>query len=306
MNDLSASVHAAITLLAAPQVITTATTNPAVPRCLSVTGTKAGATLTGNVVLTGTDDNGDACSATIALDGNETIFDYWQPFATVTQIDLPAQTTAGDTVKIGLVDRLFDVPTARAFHNTGLMASAPEYPSSDILDAEFEIREWLESPMVCNVAFFPRLAKNEAHNGDNTYSLLLRHPLPLLVTAASIDYTTLTAPDLSPTDYTNGMAPSDSGLLERRNGVWGMGVKNCLVSYWHGYRVTPALVRKAVLEILVTELPKQVSPYTAERTEMGDVTLSFAAGDGFRGSWHRIPDVRKIIRMYGKRRMGVA
>lgn len=306
MADLSASVHAAITLLATPQVIATVIASPAVPRCLSITGTKAGATLTGNVVLTGTDENGDACSATIALDGNETIFDYWQLFATVTQIDLPAQTTAGDTVKIGLVDRLFDVPTARAFHNAGLMASAFEYPSSDILDAELEIREWLESPMVCNVAFFPRLAKNEAHNGDNTYSLLLRHPLPLLVTVASIDYTTLTAPELSPTDYTNGMAPSDSGLLERRNGVWGMGVKNCLVSYWHGYKVTPALVRKAVLEILVTELPKQVSPYTAERVEMGDVTLSFAAGDGFRGSWHRIPDVRKIIRMYGKRRMGIA
>jgi hypothetical protein len=300
-------VHTAITLGATAQSVTTDITNPPIPRCLSITGTKAGATLTGNVVITGTGENGEACSVTIALDGNETVFDYWQLFAAVSQIDLPARTAAGDTVKIGLVDRLFDIPTARAFHNAGLMASASDYPSSDILDSEFEIREWLESSLVCNVAFFPRLAKNEAHDGDNSGRLLLRHPLPLLVTAASIDYTALSAPELSPTDYTIGMAPADSGLLERRGGdVWGAGIKNCLVSYWHGYSATPALVRKAALEILVTELPKQASPYSADRADMGDVTLSFAAGDGFRGSWHRVPDVRRIIRMYGKRRMGVA
>jgi len=306
MADLSASVHAAVTLLAAPQTLTTAITSHAVPRCLSITGSKAGATLTGNVVLTGTDENGDACSATIALDGNETVFDYWQLFATVTQFVLPARVTTGDTVKIGLVDKLFDMSTARAFHNAGLMASVTDYPSSSIADAEFEIREWLESSLVCNVAFFPRLAKNEAHDGDNSNRLLLRRPLPLLVTAASVDSTVLTAPELSPTDYTNGIGLADSGLLERRNGVWGVGVKNCLVSYWHGYMATPALVRKAALEILVTELPKQASPYSADRADVGDVTLSFAAGDGFRGSWHRVPDVRRIIRMYGKRRMGVA
>jgi hypothetical protein len=258
------------------------------------------------VVITGTDENGDACSATIALDGNDTIFDYWQPFATVTQIVVPAKVTTGDTVKIGLVDKLFDIPTARAFHNAGLMANASDYPSAGILDAEFEIREWLESSMVCNVAFFPRFIKSEAHNGDNSNSLLLKKPLPLLITAASIDGTAFTAPELSASDYTSGMAPSDSGLLERRQGVWGAGVKNCLVSYWHGYKATPSLVRKAALEILVSELPKQASPYTAERADVGDISLSFAAGDGFRGSWHRIPDVRRIVRMYGKRRMGVA
>lgn len=306
MADLSASVHAAITLLATTQSVTTGITNPAVPRCLSITGTKAGSTLTGNVVLTGTDENGDACSVTIALNGNETVFDYWQLCATVTKIDLPARTTAGDTVKIGLVDKLFDVPTARAFHNAGLMANASEYPSTDIIDMEFEIREWLESSAVCNVAFFPRLAKNEAHNGDNSSTLLLKRPLPLLVTAASIEDTALTAAEISTTDYTNGIGLSDGGLLERRSGGWDAGVKNCLVSYWHGYNATPALVRKAALEILVSELPKQVSPYTADRTDLSDVSISYAVGDGFRGSWHRIPDVRRVIRMYGKARMGVA
>jgi hypothetical protein len=307
MADLSASVHAAITLAAAPQTITTAITSPAVPRCLSITGTKAGSTLTGNVVITGTDEDGVACSATIALEDNETIFDYWQLFSTVTQIVVPVQVTTGDTVKIGFVDKLFDIPTARAFHNAGLMASASEYPSSAILDAEFEIREWLESPMVCNVAFFPRFAKNEAHNGDGSNSILLRQPLPLLVTAASIDGTVFEAAQLDPADYTSGIGLSDSGLLERRYGIWNAGVKNCLVSYWNGYNSTPALVRKAALEILVTEMPKQASPYSADRSDIGgDTVISFAAGDGFRGSWHRIPDVRRIVRMYGKHRMGVA
>lgn len=67
MADHTSDVHAAITLLATTQSVTTSITNPNAPRCLSITGTKAGATLTGNVLITGTDADGHGQDVTFSL-----------------------------------------------------------------------------------------------------------------------------------------------------------------------------------------------------------------------------------------------
>lgn len=92
-------VHAAIALTASPQTITTAITNPDVPRTVTVKGNASG--ITGDVVITGTNINGDAITDTIALNG-ATEVEGAKAFSTVTSIQLPAEIHAGtDTVSIG-------------------------------------------------------------------------------------------------------------------------------------------------------------------------------------------------------------
>jgi hypothetical protein len=93
------AVHAAVTLGAAAQDVTTAITNPDVPRNVTVKGNASG--IAGDVVITGTDANGAALSETIALSGSSEVVGN-KAFKTVTNINLPAKTNgSGDTVSIG-------------------------------------------------------------------------------------------------------------------------------------------------------------------------------------------------------------
>jgi hypothetical protein len=64
-----------------------------------------GASLTGNVVITGTDIRGKVITDTIALNNNATV-DGVKAFKTVTSILLPARVTAGDTVSIGITVKM--------------------------------------------------------------------------------------------------------------------------------------------------------------------------------------------------------
>lgn len=97
-------VHAAVTLGAAAQNVTTAIANPAVPRALRIKGNAAG--IAGNVVITGTNYLGEAITETIALNG-ATAADGAKAFKTVTKIALPAKTNeSGDTVSVGWSDVL--------------------------------------------------------------------------------------------------------------------------------------------------------------------------------------------------------
>lgn len=80
-------------------------TQPDVCRCLSVKGTKAGATLTGNVVVTGTDYNDEAISETFALNGDSTITGT-KAFKSITNVALPGWVTDGDNVVIGVTDKI--------------------------------------------------------------------------------------------------------------------------------------------------------------------------------------------------------
>lgn len=101
-----------------PQEITTGITHPAVPRNLSVSGNAAG--IAGNVVITGTNQAGEAISETIALNGAATVQGN-KAFRSVTKVELPAKTNSeGDTVSVGWGNKL-GVPY-KLPHNTVLAA----------------------------------------------------------------------------------------------------------------------------------------------------------------------------------------
>ena len=99
------AVHANITLLTTVQDITTAITNPDFPRVLTITGTKAGGSLTGNVVITGTNIRNEVITDTIAITADTEVAGV-KAFKTVTNIHLPVRATSGDTVKVGISDAL--------------------------------------------------------------------------------------------------------------------------------------------------------------------------------------------------------
>jgi hypothetical protein len=93
------AVHAAIAQPASgTTVVTTAITNPAVARNLTITGNQS--SCTGNVVIAGTDMEGQAISETIAAAGTSTVVGS-KAFATVTSITIPTQGAGGDTIAIG-------------------------------------------------------------------------------------------------------------------------------------------------------------------------------------------------------------
>ncbi len=101
------AVHAAIALTAATQSITTNITNPDVPRTVTIKGNAAG--IVGNVVIHGTNIEGNVITDTIALNGLTEV-EGIKAFASVTQIDLPVETHAGtDTVSVGIAKK-FGLP----------------------------------------------------------------------------------------------------------------------------------------------------------------------------------------------------
>jgi hypothetical protein len=94
------SVHAAAVQPATgTTVLTTGITNPDVPRTLRLVGNTS--TVTGNVVIAGTDSNGDAITETVAMNGT-TAVETTRAFHTVTSITLPARGASGDSVSVGL------------------------------------------------------------------------------------------------------------------------------------------------------------------------------------------------------------
>jgi hypothetical protein len=98
------AVHAAVTLTAAAQTVTTSITNPDFPRLVTVKGNASG--ITGNVVIAGTNIRGESISDTIALNGASEVAGV-KAFKTVTSITLPIQTHAGtDNVSVGISDKL--------------------------------------------------------------------------------------------------------------------------------------------------------------------------------------------------------
>lgn len=97
-------VHAAITQTAAAQTITTAITNPDVPRNVTIKGSASG--ITGDVVINGTNVRGDTISETIALSGASAVAGT-KAFQTVTSVVVPIKThTSGDTVEIGIGSKI--------------------------------------------------------------------------------------------------------------------------------------------------------------------------------------------------------
>lgn len=112
------AVHAAVTLAdGETTTVTTGITDPDVPRTVTVKGNAAG--ITGNVVITGTNIADEVITDTIALNG-ATEVEGAKAFKTVTEIEFPARTTAGDTVSVGIAKK-FGVPHCVAFANMVLV-----------------------------------------------------------------------------------------------------------------------------------------------------------------------------------------
>ena len=97
------AVHAAITLAAEAADITTNITNPAVPRALRIKGNAA--SVTGDVVITGTNYKGEAITETIASNGASAV-EGNKAFKTVTKITVPALAAEGDTISVGFNEKL--------------------------------------------------------------------------------------------------------------------------------------------------------------------------------------------------------
>lgn len=98
------AVLAATALTSAAQSITAGITSPGLARALRIKGNAAG--ITGNVVAHGTNVLGETITETIALNGS-TAVDGTKAFASVTKIDLPAETHTGtDTVSVGFCDKI--------------------------------------------------------------------------------------------------------------------------------------------------------------------------------------------------------
>jgi hypothetical protein len=101
------AVHAAVTLGAEAQDVTTGITAPDVPRTLTVKGNAA--EITGNVVITGTNLAGEEITDTIALSGASEV-EGIKAFVTVTNINFPAKVNeSGDTVSVGIAKK-FGLP----------------------------------------------------------------------------------------------------------------------------------------------------------------------------------------------------
>jgi len=96
------AVHAAVPLTSEAQSVTSGITQPDYPRVVTIKGNASG--IVGNVVVKGTDVDGEPLTDTIALNGDAQATGV-KAFATVTQIDLPVETHEGtDTVSIGVGD----------------------------------------------------------------------------------------------------------------------------------------------------------------------------------------------------------
>lgn len=105
MDTLAASanaVHAAITGTGAEQEITTAITNPDVPRNISITNS---ANSTGDVRIDGVDAKGNTISDTITIVTGGIAYGL-VAFATMSKITIPATVANPDTIEVGISDKL--------------------------------------------------------------------------------------------------------------------------------------------------------------------------------------------------------
>ncbi len=87
----------------ATTTITNNITNPDLPRCLQIKGNAGG--IAGNVVITGTDIENKPLEETIVAHDADAVLGN-KAFKTVTQIVLPARNAGGDTISVGLTDKL--------------------------------------------------------------------------------------------------------------------------------------------------------------------------------------------------------
>lgn len=295
------AIHAAVTLLATVQSVTTAITAPTFARALSITGSPAGAALTGNVTLTGTDADGEAITETLALDGSNTVPGR-KGFATVTSIALPVRTTEADTVSIGVATTLFSVAEARAFGRKEL-ADQVAYPDAEIMNAEAEIREAFEQ--VCGVAFIPATTEQYL-DGSGTSSLLLSQAKVQAITAGVIyDADMVARETFDATDLADLAIYPDGRLIRRTEGSWPSGHRNIKLTLVHGYPTCPQEIRRAALKVAIAKLVPSDLGDRATYMSDGNMTFSLSTAGRF-GAEYGLPDVDSTLARYSHKLPGIA
>lgn len=302
MANVSA-IHAAITLGATSQTITTDITNPTFARALSVTGTAGGATaLTGDVTITGTSDDGDILVETFALDGSNTVVGKYA-FATVTSIVVPAKKNTGDTVSVGVAWQLFGVAEARAF-NRAELASTTTYTAAAITEAEREIRDAFEQ--VCGVSFVPKTCVDYYVDGTGGRVLWLPFVRLKEVTAAVIYDSDMTVVETFDADDLADLALYDDGRIVRRTrGYWTAGERNVRLTFTHGYGACPLEIRRAALSVCLAKLvPSDVSD-RATYVSDGNMTFGLATAGRF-GAEYGLPMVDSTLSRYSSRTPAIA
>jgi hypothetical protein len=132
-------VHAAVTDNGAQQVVTTAITNPAVPRNITATsGGTAGDIKAVQVIIAGTNINDEAITETLPVftENTATTVVGSKAFKTVTSITIPAHDGTGATTSIGWGDKLglpykrAHLPCIGAFLNNTLEGTAATLTAS--------------------------------------------------------------------------------------------------------------------------------------------------------------------------------
>lgn len=201
---------------------------------------------------------------------------------------------------------LFTTAEARAFKHAGtaVLSSSVTYPDATITAKELEIGEFFTR--VCGVDFYPTTHTDEYRNGDGSQYLLLAWPRITSVTGASTrsdsTWTALSADELTDVH----IDPDHDTTLYREGSYWPSGIRNIKVTYVAGYTSVPDVIKRAALWIAVTELAgTNISP-AAESYDGGSESYSWGVGDGYGDAWHRIPEVRKAIRLYSHRIPGIA
>ena len=295
------AIHAAITLLATTQSVTTAITAPTFARALSITGVPAGTSLTGNVTLTGTDATGEVAIETLALDGSNTVPGR-KAFATVTTIALPVRITALDTVSVGVATTLFSVAEARTFGRREL-ADQNTYSDADILNAEAEIREAFEQ--VCGVAFIPATTEQYL-DGSGTSSLLLSQAKVQAITAGVIyDADMVARETFDATDLADLAIYGDGRLTRRTKGSWPRGDRNIKLTIVHGYPVCPQEIRRAAIKVAIAKLVPSDLGDRATYMSDGNMTFSLSTAGRF-GAEYGLPEVDATLARYSHKLPGIA
>jgi hypothetical protein len=75
-------------------------------------------------------------------------------------------------------------------------------------------------------------------------------------------------------------------------------VHNVKVTYVAGHTSVPDAVHIAALMVAVTEMPTSNVGLGANSYSENGTEYSFNLGDGYGGNWHRIPEVRRAVRLY--------
>jgi len=152
-------IHTAVALTGVTQTITTFTHQPDVPRLLVISGNALNEA--GNVVITGKDFAGVTIIDTIALNAATPVPGV-KVFASVTSIVFPALTNPGDTVTVGVLNKIgfpIAVPYSYLFidgllsgaHDAGSLTAAVTvggsyYTPAGALDGIKKLDLYFESP----------------------------------------------------------------------------------------------------------------------------------------------------------------